>query len=98
MRGVFKAVDNCYFAFALNEFRYRRVHFTKHKTKEAAEKSAYRLSGQDRRRRRRDFNGAESANDDLYPHVLNGKAALDSWAKECNYKIDFKEMVMIYVG
>lgn len=87
-----------YFAFALNEFKFRRISFTAHRTQEAAEASAYKLSGQRRRGAMRDFNGAESAYSDLYPEIKCSREELEAWAKECHYKIDWKNRILLYKG
>lgn len=87
-----------FYAFALNEYSYRRVSFTRHKSRIAAETSAYKLSGQKRRGIMRDYNGAETAQNDLYPQVIEGTDALEAWAKESSYKVDYNAGLLLYMG
>jgi hypothetical protein len=75
-----------YFGLHLNEYAYRRVRFTKHKTRDLAEKkhSPY-------------FKNEESpVSQDFSTYVFQGVQELESWAKECNYSIDWDEMLLTY--
>lgn len=85
-----------FYAFALNEFQYKRVQFSLHRTQVAAEAAAYRFSGQKRRQKRRDFNGTEAPQDDLFPQVIAGLEGFEKWAKESRYKIDWTNRELIY--
>lgn len=85
-----------YFAFAFNEFNYRRISFSQHKSFAAAQGAAHRKSGQDQRRKRRDFNGAESATDDLEATVVTGIEAFQKWANDGDYLIDWEDQMLIY--
>lgn len=85
-----------FYAFALNEFRYRRVYFTMHTTQVAAERAAYKRSGQAK------FNGVRSGDrapeSDLYPQIVAGLECFEAYAKESNYKIDWPNKVLVYQG
>ena len=85
-----------FYAFALNEFRFRRVSFTMHNTQVAAEKSAYKQSGQAKFRNVR--SGDRSAESDLYPQVIAGLEGFEAFALESNYEIDWDNQVLIYKG
>lgn len=89
-------LKNSFFAFALNEFNYKRVGFSTHKTQVTAEAHAYRYSGQKQRARNRRWAGAESAYSDLFPQVVAGLDAFLKFAEESNYTIDWKYRVLIH--
>lgn len=92
-----KPIRANFYAFALNEFRFKKVSFTTHRTQTEAERSAYEQSGQSARSKRRDWIGAESAHDDLYPQVVAGLEGFEVFAKESNYRIDWDERMLYYV-
>jgi hypothetical protein len=96
MKHIGKIKRSRFYAFALNEFRYRRVGFTCHQTQVAAEKSAYQQSGQSR------FEGVRSGDrapeSDLYPQIIAGLEGLEEFARESFYDIDWDEKILIYRG
>lgn len=72
-----------FYAFALNEYRYKHLCFTVHHKQQAAEKSAYRP-----------YRG--SAYSDYAAEVIEGKDAFVKWAKECNYTIDWEKRTLTH--
>jgi hypothetical protein len=77
-----------YFGFAINEFRYRRVKFTRSYTREAAE-----------RRNRVVFrHEIDPVSADLEVIIIKGRKEFEDWAKECNYEIDWVNKYLIYKG
>lgn len=85
-----------FYAFALNEFQYKRVPFTMHSTQKMAEESAYKLSGQGKFQHVR--SGDRSAESDLYPEVISGLEQFEAWAIECNYFINWPKRELVYKG
>lgn len=85
-----------YYVFALNEFNFRRISFSRHKTQVAAQAAAYKASGQKARAKRRDFNGAESAESDLHPMVIAGTEQFKNWAQESKYAIHWHYLTLDY--
>ncbi len=85
-----------FYAFAMNEFHFRRISFTMHKTQHSAEGAAYRHSGQARRSKRRDENGAATAADDLYGQIIAGYEGFVAWCAQCNYRIDWDRREILY--
>lgn len=75
-----------YFAFALNECNYKRVSFTRHFSRDAADKSAYRPFRHE----------IDSYTKDLSSEVIAGRDAFITWTKECDYTIDWKNKILIH--
>lgn len=82
-----------YYAFALNEYRYKKISFSVHNIQLCAERAAYKASGQAKYQHVR--SGDRCAESDLYPFVFDEKEFL-KFIKESNYKVDYKNKVMIY--
>lgn len=74
-----------FFAFAINEYRWQRVRFTRHFSRTAAE-----------RRHRVRFTAYEDpVSADLSVIILEGRDALERWAEECNYDIDWRNGCLV---
>lgn len=82
-----------YYAFALNEYSYRRVSFSMHRTLVGAQKSAYKQSGQSRFIGVR--SGDRSAESDLYPHVFTFVEFIE-FAAESSYFINWDDQILEY--
>lgn len=78
-----------FFAFALNEWQYKRVSFTRHYALEQAEKAAYRITSSR-------YKGSDYT--DLSPEVIEGREAFIKWAEDCSYEINWKDQCLIYKG
>lgn len=72
-----------YFAFHLNDSNYRKLVFTRHFSYDAAHKAHYIP-----------YSGSHVSDYDTV--VLKGRAALEDWAEECLYSIDWKLRIMIH--
>lgn len=77
-----------FYAFALNEYRYRVRSFTVHVSQEQAEKAAYRAA--------RGYNG--TAQTDLEQIVIEGHEVFINWAEGCGYEIDWENRLIKYKG
>jgi len=74
-----------FFAFNLNEYHYRRVYFKRFLKRYNAEKWAHIP-----------YRG--TAQSDFDPTIIEGREALEKWAKECNYEIDWSKKLLTYKG
>jgi hypothetical protein len=77
-----------YVAFRINEYQYRHITFTKHLTRDKAERKANNFYFR---------NEESSVRDDLTPMVMT-EDELRHWVVECNYELNWKERTMIYKG
>lgn len=77
-----------YFGFALNEYQYRRVAFSRHFSQEAAERAHYHPFRHEE----------DSHRNDLSTTVIEGRAEFEKWAEECEYEIDWENKILIYKG
>jgi hypothetical protein len=71
-----------YYAFALNEYRYKRISFSVHRTLKAAERAAFKFAGP--------YKG--NAYSDLEQYVLTD---IEAWADEYSYSIDWDNRILI---
>ncbi len=78
-----------FYAFEINEFRYRRVSFSVHNTLIQAEKAASKNA-------KKFVNGVSPVNADVSPMVLQGTYGLEAWALECGYDIDWENRMLIF--
>lgn len=74
---------NWYYAFHLNEYKYKTLYFTRHKKRETAEKFHYVP-----------YRG--SCYTDYETTIIQGKEALEKWANENYYKIDWENKVLLF--
>ena len=77
-----------YYAFAVNEYQYRRIPFSVHYNRVAAERAAHKFAGP--------YRG--NATSDMTEIVFEGKDKLIEWTQECAYEIDWKQRVLVYKG
>lgn len=87
--GMKQPVKNGYFAFEVNEYHWKRISFTHHRTLKGAEIAASKTA--------KNFVNYESpVEDDVTPMVMNNRTELESFAQEHGYRIDWIEMKMIH--
>ena len=77
-----------YFGFSVNEYNYRDRPFTKHKTREAAQRAHYTPF----------VTGESPVSHDLEATIIHGVEEFVAWAKECDYDIDWTEQRIRYRG
>jgi hypothetical protein len=75
-----------YFGFQINEYRWRKIRFTRHFTREAAEK----------KHRSHFRHEVDPVSADVDPMVIEGREALEKWAEECGYRIDWTAGFLIH--
>jgi hypothetical protein len=77
-----------YFAFAINEYRYKQISYTVHNHLRQAQISAHRMRGT--------YKGTPQS--DMYGEIIEGLDNFKKWAVECGYDIDFENRILIYKG
>jgi hypothetical protein len=77
--------EKWYYGLHLNEYRYKHLNFTKHRTREGAEaKHTIPYSG--------------TCYTDYSREIFKGCTELEKWAEECCYEIDWEKMTLTYKG
>lgn len=75
-----------YFGFNINEYNYKQIDFTIHRTREAAEK----------KHRVHFIQGEMPVSADLETIVIEGRDKFILWAFECDYWIDWKNKTLLH--